>query len=214
MIVERCVGNGVGRINIGDLICVREDENGESKNWDRHGNLDLHGWAFDRFTTILEYNAKAEGIEVVEVSERGTSKTCCVCGTEDTRQRVERGLYVCGECDDAFNDDVNGAENIRLDVNETESNSTSSASLDGDRSSDWVAQPGVSLYDLPRGFVPRDQVGDSKPYYPTAEQIGDLRCTRIFDSRDLGILASTRGDVTRAWSSSCRWSRCRRYWSR
>jgi transposase len=52
--------------------------NGESKNWGTHGNLDLHAWAFDRFTSILEYKEKVEGIQLGEVSERDTSKTCCV----------------------------------------------------------------------------------------------------------------------------------------
>ncbi|OYR65679.1 RNA-guided endonuclease TnpB family protein, partial [Halorubrum ezzemoulense] len=113
-IVQRCVENQVGRINVGDLGGIREDEDGSSKNWGRHGNLDLYGWAFDRFTDLLEYKAKVEGIKVVEVSERDTSKTCCMCGREDGSQRVERGLYVCEECDAAFNADVNGAENIRL----------------------------------------------------------------------------------------------------
>ena len=138
-IVQRCIENGVGRIHIGKLSGVREDENGESKNWGKHGNLDLHGWAFDRFSNILEYKAKGEAIEVVEVSERDTSKTCCVCGRKDESQRVERGLYVCEEHDDgdgngdAFNADVNGAENIRLDIND-ESNSESAPDLGGDRS--------------------------------------------------------------------------------
>ena len=161
-IVQRCVERDVGRINVGDLEGVRKDENGTSKNWGRHGNLDLHGWAFDRFTNILEYKAKVEGIEVVEVSERDTSKTCCVCGREDDSQRVERGLYVCEECDAAFNADVNGAENIRLDIND-ESNSKSSAILDEDRSTGWLAQPGVYLQDLSSGFQPQAQVVDCKP---------------------------------------------------
>jgi len=163
-IVERCVEKRVGRINVGDLEGVREDGAGKSKNWGRHGNLDLHGWAFDRFTKILEYKAKVEGIEVVEVSERDTSKTCCVCGRKDDSQRVERGLYVCEECDAAFNADVNGAENIRLNINDdTESNSESSGQLSGDRSTGWLAQPGVYLYDLSRGFQPRTEVVDCKP---------------------------------------------------
>jgi len=160
-IVERCVARGVGRINVGNLAGVREDESGESKNWGNHGNLDLHGWAFDRFTKILTYKAKVEGIEVVEVSERDTSKTCCVCGKEDDNQRVERGLYVCEECDSAFNADVNGAENIRLDLNQ--SNSESSAILDEDRSTGWLAQPAVYLHDLSSGFQPQEQVVDCKP---------------------------------------------------
>ncbi|WP_458210616.1 RNA-guided endonuclease InsQ/TnpB family protein [Haladaptatus sp. NG-SE-30] len=161
-IVEKCIERGVGRINIGKLAGVREDETGDSKNWGKHGNLDLHGWAFDRFTKILMYKAKVEGIEVVEMSERDTSKTCCVCGTEDDSQRVERGLYVCKPCDAAFNADVNGAENIRLDIND-KSNSESSASLDEDRSTGWLAQPGVYLHDLSHGFSPREQVVDCKP---------------------------------------------------
>jgi len=160
-IVEKCIERRIGQINVGKLAGVREDENGDSKNWGRHGNLDLHGWAFDRFTDILEYKAKVEGIEVVEVSERDTSKTCCVCGREDDSQRVERGLYVCEECDAAFNADVNGAENIRLDINQ--SNSESSASLGEDRSTGWLAQPGVYLHDLSRGFQPRAEVVECKP---------------------------------------------------
>ena len=119
------------------------------------------------FSNILEYKAKGEGIEVVEVSERDTSKTCCVCGRTDESQRVERGLYVCEEHDDgdgdAFNADVNGAENIRLDINHTESNSESAPDLGGDRSTGWLAQPGVYLHDLSRGFQPRTEVVDCKP---------------------------------------------------
>ena len=157
-IVQRCVEKGVGRINVGDLEGIREDENGDAKNWGRHGNLDLHGWAFNRFTRILEYKAKVKGIEVDEVSERNTSTTCCVCGQEDDGKRVERGLYVCEPCDAAFNADVNGAENIRLDVNE--SNSESASSSGEDRSTGWLAQPGVYLHDLSRGFQPRREVVD------------------------------------------------------
>ena len=160
-IVERCVEQEVGQINVGDLEGVRDDKEGDAKNWGKHGNLDLHGWAFNRFTSILEYKAKVEGVEVVEVSESDTSKTCCVCGREDESQRVERGLYVCDECDAAFNADVNGAENIRLDMNK--SNSESSASSDEDRSTGWLAQPSVYLYDLSSGFQPQAQVVDCKP---------------------------------------------------
>jgi putative transposase len=160
-IVERCVENKVGRITVGDLEGVREDEDGEAKNWGRHGNLDLHGWAFDRFTNILEYKAKVEGIDVEEVDEENTSKTCCVCGETDESQRVERGLYVCDDCDAAFNADVNGAENIRLDINDdTESNSESPS---GDRSTGWLAQPSVYLYDLSCGFQPQREVVDCQP---------------------------------------------------
>ena len=74
-----------------------------------------------------------------------------MCGREDDSQRVERGLYVCEECDAAFNADVNGAENIRHDINNSESNSESSASLDEDRSTGWLAQPSTYLFDRESG---------------------------------------------------------------
>ncbi|WP_226479516.1 RNA-guided endonuclease InsQ/TnpB family protein [Natrinema amylolyticum] len=160
-IIAKCIERGVGQISVGELAGVREAKDGESKNWGRHGNLNLHGWAFDRFTNILEYKAKVKGIKVVEVSERDTSKTCCVCGREDDNQRVERGLYVCEECNAAFNADVNRAENIRLDLNQ--SNSESSPELGGDRSTGWLAQPEVYLHDLSRGFQPRAEVVDCRP---------------------------------------------------
>lgn len=32
-IVERCIEHGIGRINVGSLSGVQENENGESKNW-------------------------------------------------------------------------------------------------------------------------------------------------------------------------------------
>ncbi len=115
----------------------------------------------DRFSNILEYKAKIAGIEVGEVSEYDTSKTCSVCGREDDGQRVERGLYVCKECDAAFNTDVNGAKNIRLDL--SQSNSESSGQLSGDRSTGWLAQPSVYLHDLTCGFSPQERVVDCKP---------------------------------------------------
>ena len=62
----------------------------------------------------------------------------------------------------AFNADVNGAENIRLNIND-ERNSESASSSGGDRSTGWLAQPAVYLYDLSHGFSPREQVVDCKP---------------------------------------------------
>src|SRR6056297_397218 len=155
-IVEECVERGVGTLVVGDLGGIREDDqNGESRNWGDHGNLDLHGWAFDRFTTLLDYKAEAEGIDVELVSELDTSKSCSACGHTDDVQRVERGLYVCEECDTVANADVNGAENIRQKVTPSPSQ---------DRSNGWLAQPSVQLFDRSEGrFVPREQVMDCKP---------------------------------------------------
>ena len=150
-IVERCVDEGVGTIVVGDLSGIREDEaNGESKNWGKHGNLDLHSWAFDRFTDLLEYKSEMEGIAVEQVSERDTSKSCSCCGRTRKANRVERGLYVCDSCSMVANADVNGAENIRQNV--------SSSPRSEDRSNGWLAQPSTYLFDSESGcFAPREQ---------------------------------------------------------
>ena len=139
---------------VGDLSGVREDEeNGESKDWEKHGNLDLHSWAFDRFTDLLEYKAEMEGITVEQVSERDTSKSCSCCGRKYDANRVERGLYVCDECGTVANADVNGAENIRQKV------SPSSPNLSVDRSNGWLTQPSTFLFDKePGAFAPQEQV--------------------------------------------------------
>jgi putative transposase len=153
-IVQRCVEEDVGTIVVGDLSGIREDnENGEAKNWGKHGNLDLHSWAFDRFSDLLEYKAEMEGITVENVSERDTSKSCSCCGRKRDANRVERGLYVCDECDMVANADVNGAENIRQKV------SPSPATDGGDRSNGWLAQPSTFLFDKETGaFAPQEQV--------------------------------------------------------
>jgi len=149
-IVQRCVGEGVGTIVVGDLSDIREGGNGESKNWGKHGNLDLHSWAFDRFTSMLEYKAEKKGITVEQVSERNTSKSCSCCGRKRKANRVERGLYVCDECETVANADVNAAENIRQKV--------SPSPRSGDRSNGWLAQPSTYLFDKESGcFAPREQ---------------------------------------------------------
>jgi putative transposase len=150
-IVDRCVEEGVGTIVVGDLSGIREDESDEVRDWGTHGNLDLHSWAFDRFTTLLTYKAEMEGISVEKVSEQNTSKSCSCCGQTRDANRVERGLYVCDECELVANADVNGAENIRQKVTPSPHSE--------DRSNGWLAQPSTYLFDKENGaFAPQEQV--------------------------------------------------------
>ena len=150
--VAECTARNVGTIAVGDLSGIRE-----GTNWSDHGNLDLHGWAFDRFIEMLEYKAYERGISVERVDERDTSKSCASCGTTDDGQRVERGLYVCEACGLVANADVNGAENIRQKV------LPNLACDEGDRDNGWMAQPAVRLFDKSTGRVaPQEQV-DREP---------------------------------------------------
>jgi IS605 OrfB family transposase len=98
----------VEKIAVGDLSDIREDENGNSRNWGASGNKKLHGWEFDRFTDLLEYNTEEHGILVDRVDEENTSKTLRAdsweqpCGAWSVRLCVvrdgdERGRERCGE---------------------------------------------------------------------------------------------------------------------
>lgn len=150
-IVEQCIDRGIGRIAIGDLSEIREDKNGDSRNWGRSRNKKLHGWEFERFTRLLEYKAEEHGILVDRVSERDTSKTCSCCGQKRDANRVERGLYACESCGATMNADVNGAVNIRRKI--TQNPPT------GDMSNGRLARPAVHLFNQTSGrFAPIEQV--------------------------------------------------------
>jgi putative transposase len=153
-IVQRCVEEGVEKIAVGDLTDIREDENGDSRNWGASGNKKLHRWEFDRFARLLEYKAEEHGILIDRVDEASTSKTCSCCGQIRDSNRVERGLYVCSSCETTMNADVNGAVNIRRKI--TQSPPT------GDMSNGWLAQPCVYLFDRESGRLTQREQGDCK----------------------------------------------------
>jgi putative transposase len=146
-ILKQCASRGVGTIAIGHPKDIRDDS-----DWGRHGNKRLHDWAFERLLSHIEYKAEERGIDVerVDEAELKTSKTCCECGTEADSHRVERGLYVCSECELVANSDLNAAENMR---------STVIPNPAGDRSNGCLAQPSVRLFDTSTGEVgPQEQV--------------------------------------------------------
>jgi len=97
----------VGELYIGDLNGIRAEAN-HGKN----GNQKLHNfWAYNLVEKRVMELGEEYGIAVKKVSERDTSKTCCLCGKKHNG-RVERGLMVCHERHRCINADVNGAVNI------------------------------------------------------------------------------------------------------
>ncbi|MDY7081873.1 MAG: zinc ribbon domain-containing protein, partial [Halobacteria archaeon] len=115
-----------------------------------------------------------KGIDVERVDEKTikSSQTCSSCGETAESHRVERGLYVCDNCELVANADCNGAENIRQELDKVEPKVTSSPSTsrsvsegvttetDGgeDRGNGCLAQPEVILYDRTCGFLPQQSV--------------------------------------------------------
>jgi len=97
----------VGTLYIGDLNGIREGANRGRKT-----NQKLHNfWAFNLIEKRIMELGEEYGITVRKVSERNTSRTCCLCGRKHNG-RVERGLMVCRETHQSINADVNGAVNI------------------------------------------------------------------------------------------------------
>jgi len=98
---------GVGELYIGDLNGIRTDASHGKK-----GNQKLHNfWPFAKVAKRIAELGEEYGIAVRKVSERDTSRTCCLCGRQHNG-RVERGLVVCREKRRIVNADVNGAVNI------------------------------------------------------------------------------------------------------
>ena len=149
---ERCVENDGGQINVGELSGV-DKKDGETKDCGKHGNLDLRMCGC--LTASLASSNTRRNSEVLN-SWKYLRKIRARRAARVARKMmvsVERGLSVCEPCSVAFNADVNGAENIRLDL--TGSNSESAPEYSVERDTDRLAQPDVSLYDLFEDSDPR-----------------------------------------------------------
>jgi putative transposase len=106
-VIRQCAARGVGVLAVGDLTGIREDKDFGSKT-----NQKLHRWPFRKITEQLKWKGEEYNIEVVQVSEAYTSRTCSACGCVRKANRVERGLYKCSDCSTMINADINGAINI------------------------------------------------------------------------------------------------------
>lgn len=109
---DYCVHNNIVQVAIGDLKGIREDANGDAKNWGNKGNIKLHSWRYAWFTSTLKYKLEEAGIDLATVSEKYTSRTCPRCGDRKRKNRFVRGSYKCLKCGYANHSDVIGAMNI------------------------------------------------------------------------------------------------------
>jgi IS605 OrfB family transposase len=72
----------------------------------------LGSWAFGQLRSFLSYKAANEGVPLVAVDPRNTSRTCPCCGTIDKRNRPDRDTFRCISCGHAGPADTTAAENI------------------------------------------------------------------------------------------------------
>jgi len=84
---------------------IRENMNGSAKL-----NRRLHTWSFRKLQTYIEYKANLEGIPVVYVNPKNSSKTCHRCG--HVARKVNGREFRCPKCGLVYNRDLNSAINL------------------------------------------------------------------------------------------------------
>lgn len=70
-------------------------------------------WAFAQLRSFIQYKAKLQGVPVVLVDPRNTSRTCPSCGLVDKANRVSQAWFSCIGCGIAGLADAVAARNIR-----------------------------------------------------------------------------------------------------
>ncbi|MHA1607527.1 MAG: RNA-guided endonuclease InsQ/TnpB family protein [Candidatus Freyarchaeota archaeon] len=83
---------------------IRENMNGSAKL-----NRRLHAWGFRKLQKYIEYKANLEGISIVYVNPKNTSKRCHRCGHV---AQVDSREFRCLKCGLVYNRDLNSAINI------------------------------------------------------------------------------------------------------
>ena len=106
-IVDFAVKNNCGVIQMEDLTGAT------SKS---HESF-LKEWTYYDLQSKIMYKAKVEGIEVIKVNPRFTSKRCSKCGCIDVNNRdgkVNQGKFECVNCGHTENADINASKNIAI----------------------------------------------------------------------------------------------------
>ena len=95
----------VGDLSIKKLCKINKYEKGLHRSLHNTGNI-------FRFVQFLTYKAKLMGKRVIEINERNTTKTCCVCGKKQDMP-LSRRVYVC-DCGNVMDRDRNSSINIMM----------------------------------------------------------------------------------------------------
>jgi IS605 OrfB family transposase len=97
VVSRRIVGiaKGTNRgIALEDLTGIRD-----GNRFRRSQRPTFHAWAFHQLQALISYKAQAEGIAVVFVDPRNTSRTCPSCGCIDKRNRPNQATFSCISCE-------------------------------------------------------------------------------------------------------------------
>ena len=73
----------------------------------------LNNWAFADLRSKIEYKAKLNGVRVIAVNPKNTSRECNSCHFVSKSNRKSQSEFVCQQCGFAGNADSNASRNIR-----------------------------------------------------------------------------------------------------
>ena len=107
LLIKYCLKHKIKTIIIGELKEIKRGINLGKRN-----NQNFCYIPYGMFKFKLKSKSEYYGIDYVEVNEAYTSQTCSNCGIVKKSNRKYRGLYVCKNCGEVINADVNGALNI------------------------------------------------------------------------------------------------------
>jgi len=70
-------------------------------------------WSFDQLRRYIEYKAILNGVDVIVINPKNTSRECSNCGYTDKKNRKSQSEFRCIECGYHDNADLNAAKVIR-----------------------------------------------------------------------------------------------------
>jgi putative transposase len=105
-VVEFCWENDVMEIAVGDVRDIQNKVDLGAKS-----NQKISQWTHGQFAKYLGYKAREYGMQVGQIPENYSTRTCSFCG--GVAKHASRGrVYTCPGCGAVINRDVNGASNI------------------------------------------------------------------------------------------------------
>lgn len=84
----------------------------------------LRNWSYYELQQFITYKAAQYGIEVRKINPYHTSQVFSKCGHWEEGQRIDQTHFICKECGNEMNADLNAARNIALSTNFVETKKT------------------------------------------------------------------------------------------
>ena len=94
-------------LSLEDLTGIRDRMTVRKGQRNKH-----HSWSFNQLRQFISYKAQREGVPVVLVDPRNTSRTCSRCGFVDKRNRRSQAEFLCIRCGHQAHADINAARNL------------------------------------------------------------------------------------------------------